>query len=105
LLTRALQSSRHRHVLASAARASNDRNLAAAAGIDTPAPARGVDLSHREIEVLEFVAQGLRNAQIADRLVISDKTVKTHLQHIYDKLDVGSRTEAVARARERGVLD
>jgi ATP/maltotriose-dependent transcriptional regulator MalT len=67
-------------------------------------PVRAVDLSPRETDVLELVAQGLRNAQIAQRLVISDKTVKTHLQHIYDKLDVGSRTEAVARARERGLL-
>jgi DNA-binding NarL/FixJ family response regulator len=88
----------------SVARASHDRTIAAAAGLDTRTLARGADLSPRETEVLELLAQGLRNAQIAKRLVISDKTVKTHLQHIYDKLDVGSRTEAVARARERGVL-
>jgi ATP/maltotriose-dependent transcriptional regulator MalT len=103
-LVGALQTSRHRPILVSVARASHDRTIAAAAGLDTRTLARGTDLSPRETEVLEFLAQGLRNAQIAKRLVISDKTVKTHLQHIYDKLDVGSRTEAVARARERGVL-
>jgi LuxR family maltose regulon positive regulatory protein len=103
-LVDALQASRYRPILVSVARASRDRSLAVAAGLDTPMPASAVDLSPRETDVLELVAQGLRNAQIAQRLVISDKTVKTHLQHIYDKLDVGSRTEAVARARERGLL-
>jgi ATP/maltotriose-dependent transcriptional regulator MalT len=105
LLAESLRSTSNRHVLASTAQASNDRTLAAAAGIDARSSMRSLELSHREIEVLELVAQGLRNAQIAQRLVISDKTVKTHLQHVYDKLEVGSRTEAVARARERGLLD
>ena len=53
-------------------------------------------LSEREDEVLALVAQGLTNAQIADRLVLSENTVKFHLQNIYQKLDVGNRTEAAA---------
>jgi DNA-binding CsgD family transcriptional regulator/tetratricopeptide (TPR) repeat protein len=104
LLAESIQATAHRHVLVSAAQASNDRRLAVAAGIDARSSTRGVDLSQREIEVLELVAQGLRNAQVAERLVISDLTVKSHLQHVYEKLEVGSRTEAVARARERGLL-
>lgn len=52
------------------------------------------DLSEREIEVLSLVAQGLTNTQIAQRLSVSDNTVKFHLQNIYQKLNVNNRTEA-----------
>lgn len=52
------------------------------------------ELSEREAEVLSLVAQGLTNAQIAQRISVSDNTVKFHLQNIYQKLDVSNRTEA-----------
>ena len=58
--------------------------------------ANGV-LSTRENEVLDLVAAGATNAQIAERLWISPGTVKKHLEHIYLKLEVGSRTAALAR--------
>ena len=61
-------------------------------------------LTPREIDVLREVADGNTNAEIADRLHISEATVKTHLIHIYDKLSVSDRAAAVARAYERGVL-
>jgi DNA-binding NarL/FixJ family response regulator len=54
----------------------------------------GIDLSEREAEVLALVAQGLTNTQIAQRLNVSDNTVKFHLQNIYQKLNVSNRTEA-----------
>jgi len=54
-------------------------------------------LSTRENEVLDLVAQGASNARIAERLWISPGTVKKHLEHIYLKLEVGSRTEALAK--------
>ena len=54
----------------------------------------GIDLSDREAEVLALVAQGLANTQIAQRLSVSDNTVKFHLQNIYQKLNVSNRTEA-----------
>jgi DNA-binding NarL/FixJ family response regulator len=76
-----------------------------AAGLPTSKPSAFQQVSARELEVLELVAQGLRNVDIAERLVISEKTVKSHLQHIYEKLGVRSRTEAAARARERGLFD
>lgn len=59
-------------------------------------PVARVDLSEREVEVLSLVAQGMTNTQIAQRLNVSDNTVKFHLQNIYQKLDVGNRTEATA---------
>ncbi|NYF99393.1 response regulator [Janibacter cremeus] len=62
------------------------------------------DLSTREVEILAAVARGLPNRQIAKELVISEATVKTHLVHVFTKLDVDSRTAAVARAREDGLL-
>ncbi len=65
----------------------------------------GVSLSLRELEVLRLVADGASNDEVAERLVLSRATVKTHLAHIYDKLGVGSRTEAVAVARRQGLLD
>jgi LuxR family maltose regulon positive regulatory protein len=72
---------------------------------DAPSPAPQVEpLSPREREVLELVAQGLSNREIAERLVISLSTVKGHTSNIYGKLAVGSRTQAVARARALGIL-
>ena len=65
---------------------------------------RRVDLSEREIEILGAVARGLANRDIARELFISEATVKTHLVHAFTKLDVDSRTAAVARAREEGLL-
>jgi LuxR family maltose regulon positive regulatory protein len=61
-------------------------------------------LSEREVEVLRLVASGLSNTEIALRLVVATSTVKTHLNHIFSKLDVQSRTQAIARARELGLL-
>jgi LuxR family maltose regulon positive regulatory protein len=61
-------------------------------------------LSERELEVLRLVAQGLSNREISERLFLAVNTVKGHNQKIFDKLQVQSRTEAVARARELGLL-
>lgn len=63
-----------------------------------------VSLTAREREVVELVADGLTNQQVCDRLVLSQPTVKSHLAHIYGKLGVSSRTAAVAKARELGML-
>lgn len=54
------------------------------------------DLSEREAEVLALVAQGMTNAQMAQRLMLSDNTIKFHLQNIYQKLEVNNRTEATS---------
>jgi LuxR family maltose regulon positive regulatory protein len=61
-------------------------------------------LSEREQEVLQLVAQGLTNQQIATRLVISIRTVKKHVENIHGKLGVQNRTQAVAHARALGLL-
>lgn len=61
-------------------------------------------LTRRELEVLQLVASGLSNREIAERLVITLGTVKSHVHQIYVKLNVGSRTQAVARAREFDLL-
>jgi DNA-binding NarL/FixJ family response regulator len=61
-------------------------------------------LSDRELEVLSLVAQGLTNRAAAGRLFISEATLKTHLLHIYAKLEVNDRAAAVATAFERGLL-
>jgi LuxR family maltose regulon positive regulatory protein len=61
-------------------------------------------LSRRELEVLRLIAQGLSNQEISERLVIALETVKGHNKQIFAKLQVQRRTEAVARARELGLL-
>jgi LuxR family maltose regulon positive regulatory protein len=61
-------------------------------------------LSERELEVLQHIAEGFTNQEIADRLYLSLYTVKAHARSIYDKLDAHSRTQVVARARDLGIL-
>ena len=61
-------------------------------------------LSAREIEVLRLMAEGLTNREIARQLIISVSTVKRHTANIYNKLDVHSRTQAVAQAKRLGIL-
>ena len=61
-------------------------------------------LSPRELEVLQLIALGLSNDEIGKRLFLALDTVKGHNRRIYDKLQVQRRTEAVARARELGLL-
>jgi DNA-binding NarL/FixJ family response regulator len=63
-----------------------------------------VSLSAREIEVLELVAAGAANGEVAARLHISEATVKSHLVHVFSKLGVASRTAAVSTARSLGML-
>jgi LuxR family maltose regulon positive regulatory protein len=62
-------------------------------------------LSERELEVLQRLADGLTNREIADRLYLSLNTVKVHTRNIYGKLGVNNRTQAVTRAGELGLLD
>jgi LuxR family maltose regulon positive regulatory protein len=61
-------------------------------------------LSQRELEVLQLIAQGLSNREISERLFLALDTVKGHNRKIFDKLQVQRRTEAIARARELGLL-
>jgi NarL family two-component system response regulator YdfI len=84
------------------------RILAQAARAAAPAPAapdrRPLDLTEREREILDGVAHGDRNKEIAARLGISERTVGSHLNSIFAKLGVDSRASAVAIAIERGLL-
>lgn len=61
-------------------------------------------LTDREVEVLRFLSRGLTTAQTGSEMFISENTVKTHIRHILEKLDVSNRAEAVARATQLGLL-
>jgi DNA-binding NarL/FixJ family response regulator len=73
------------------------------AGAASLAPQPFPDLTDREREVLELVAQGLSNAEITRRLVVSPKTVRNHVSNILSKLQVADRSHAIVRAREAGL--
>lgn len=78
----------------------NDLGLARKAGLRVRAAGQPQQLlSPRELEVLELLASGFRNREIAEALVVSQSTIKVHIRHILEKLGVRTRTEAVARLR------
>lgn len=62
-------------------------------------------LSSRELEILKLIAQGATNKDIAEKLIIAEGTVKTHVKHILNKLDAQNRTDAIAKARALSLLD
>ena len=61
-------------------------------------------ITPRELEILEAVADGLSNREIAERLFVSENTVKTHAARLFDKLSARRRTQAVQRAKEAGLI-
>ncbi|EFH83781.1 LuxR C-terminal-related transcriptional regulator [Ktedonobacter racemifer] len=73
-----------------------DKNL------DLPSRPRG--LSEREYEILQLVARGMSNQDIADTLIVAVSTIKVHVRHLCQKLDVQNRIQMVARAREKGIV-
>jgi len=76
---------------------------ATAARDDAPPHGAG-ELTEREVEILALVAEGLSNRAVAERLILSTGTVKWYLSQVYGKLGVSSRTQAIARAREWGLI-
>ena len=62
------------------------------------------NISKRELEVLELMAQGLANQEIADKLFVSINTVKTHSSNLFSKLEVGRRTQAIKKAKGLGLI-
>lgn len=68
------------------------------------APERRSELTPRELEVLQLLCDGLNQPKIAKQLVIAPKTVSKHIEHILEKLNAGSRAEAVAIAYQRGLV-
>jgi DNA-binding CsgD family transcriptional regulator len=68
-------------------------------------PAEDAGLSRRELEVLQLMASGHSNQEIADKLFVSLNTVKTHTSNLYVKLEVKRRGQAVVKAKELGILE
>jgi len=82
---------------------------------EVPVPAEGpfipderkredLHITRRELEILELIAQGLSNREIAEKLFVSESTVKTHSSRVFDKLGARRRTQAVQRGKEFGLL-
>lgn len=65
---------------------------------------RQLGITKRELEILELIAQGMSNREIAEKLFVSENTVKTHSSRLLDKLSAKRRTQAVQIAKERGLI-
>ncbi len=74
------------------------------AAFSTRGSAKGADISERELEALELVADGLSNVEIGTKLFITSKTVESHITSILGKLGATNRTEAVKKASKLGLL-
>jgi len=81
--------------------------------VPVPAPAtfsvneqrlKDLGITPRELEILELIAQGLSNREIADKLFVSENTVKTHSSRLFDKLSARRRTQAVQIGKEMGLI-
>ncbi len=83
--------------------------------VDVPAPFNGpfvpntarqeqLGITRRELEILQLIAAGLSNREIAERLYVSENTVKTHSGHVFEKLNAKRRTQAVQRGKEAGLI-
>jgi DNA-binding NarL/FixJ family response regulator len=80
-----------------------DKVAAVTAGPGGRGGGRPFDLTDRELDVLQLLDQGFSKREVADELFVSYNTVHTHARSIYRKLGASSRSEAIARARERGL--
>jgi DNA-binding NarL/FixJ family response regulator len=78
--------------------------LPSAIAAHVPSPEAIGDLSDREVEVLQLLARGLSNQEIASELFVSNTTVKTHVSHILTKLGVRDRVQAVVEAYDSGIV-
>src|SRR5688572_8116545 len=65
---------------------------------------RELSITRRELEILELIAQGMSNREIAEKLFVSENTVKTHSSRLFDKLSAKRRTQAVQIAKELGLI-
>ncbi|MFL5803717.1 MAG: response regulator transcription factor, partial [Roseiflexaceae bacterium] len=88
----------------SGAQAGNERATKDQSEIYNLQSAMVESLSERELEVLRLLAEGRDNAEIARVLVVAVSTIKSHVNHIFSKLGVGNRLEAVLRARQLNLL-
>jgi LuxR family maltose regulon positive regulatory protein len=85
------------------------RRILAAAGdstsdTDAAPPALAEPISERELDVLRLILSGLSNQEIADKLFVSQNTIKTHIRHLYRKLNASNRAQAIARAHQLELL-
>jgi DNA-binding CsgD family transcriptional regulator len=65
---------------------------------------KDLGITKRELEILELIAQGMSNREIADKLFVSENTVKTHSSRLFDKLSAKRRTQAVQIGKEMGII-
>ncbi|MBA3568039.1 MAG: response regulator transcription factor [Pyrinomonadaceae bacterium] len=65
---------------------------------------RELSITKRELEILELIAQGMSNREIAEKLFVSENTVKTHSSRLFDKLSAKRRTQAVQIGKELGLI-
>lgn len=77
---------------------------AAPAGPLDPARREALGITKRELEILELIAEGLSNREIAERIFVSENTVKTHSSRLFDKLNARRRTQAVQLGKELGLI-